>query len=325
MIQTREAAWYRFLTTDDTYDPDRLAFDQELLRRFYLARGYAEFTVVSAIAELTPEGDAFFLTFTLEEGPQYNFGKITIDSRLKRPDAGAAAEQFVHGAEGEVYNADQVEETIQALTDEVGRLGYAFARVEPVARPEPRGPDRRRHLSRSTKGPRVYVERIDIHGNVRTLDEVIRREFRLAEGDAFNTALLRRSRAADPQSRLLRDGRGAGPRRAAPPTRSSSTCGWPRSRPASCRSAPAISTSDGVLGDMRLTRAQPARPRPGAARQLHRLAAAPGDRLQLHRALLPRPRSRGRLRPVLPRVRLPVRSRPTTRPRAAARCAPAIR
>lgn len=191
VIQTKESAWYRFFTSDDTYDPDRLSFDQELLRRFYYARGYADFQVVSAVAELTPDGQEFFITFTVEEGPQYKFGKIDIDTTLRdlSPDQ---LRQFVETRSGEIYNADQIESTIQKLTDEVGRLGYAFVNIDPKVT---------KHRDDLTvdltyainEGPRVYVERIDIEGNVRTLDEVIRREFRLAEGDAFNTALLRRS------------------------------------------------------------------------------------------------------------------------------------
>jgi outer membrane protein insertion porin family len=191
VIQTRESAWYRFFTSDDTYDPDRLSFDQELLRRFYAARGYADFQVVSAVAELTPDGQEFFITFTVEEGPQYRFGKVDIDTTLR--DLGTdQLRQFVETKEGELFNADQIESTIQRLTDEVGRLGYAFVNIEPriVKNRDALTVDLTYAIN---EGPRVYVERIDIEGNVRTLDEVIRREFRLAEGDAFNTALLRRS------------------------------------------------------------------------------------------------------------------------------------
>jgi outer membrane protein insertion porin family len=191
VIQTKETAWYRFLTTDDTYDPDRLNFDQELLRRFYLARGHAQFSVVSAIAELTPDGQQFFITFTLEEGPVFNFGEINVESRLRDLPAEELT-QFLGTTSGTVYNADQIESTVQRFTDETGRLGYAFARIDPQQRinPESLTVDVTYVID---EGPRVYVERIDIRGNVRTLDEVIRREFRLAEGDAFNTALLRRS------------------------------------------------------------------------------------------------------------------------------------
>jgi len=192
VIQTREAAWYRFLTSDDTYDPDRLAFDQELLRRFYLARGYADFNVGSAIAELTPDGRNFVITFTLDEGDRYDFGTIDLESRL--PDLEPEQlRQLITTEAGEVYNADQIEDSIVALSEEIGELGYAFVEIEPVPTkdPEERVIDLTYVIN---EGSRVYIERIDIVGNLRTLDEVIRREFRVDEGDAFNTALLRRSR-----------------------------------------------------------------------------------------------------------------------------------
>ena len=191
VIQTRESAWYRFFTTDDTYDPDRLTFDRELLRRFYLANGYADFRVISAVAELTRDRSDFFVTFSLEEGERYRVGAIDIESRLRdlapsvlRPDVGFEP--------GDWYDADEVEETVQTLTESVGRRGYAFVDVRPrIER------DREAHTIDVTfligEGSRVYVERIDITGNDRTLDEVIRREFRLVEGDAFNTARIRRS------------------------------------------------------------------------------------------------------------------------------------
>jgi outer membrane protein insertion porin family len=192
VIQTKEAAWYRFFTTDDTYDPDRVAFDQELLRRFYLARGYADFNVRSAIAELTPDGQRFVITFTVEEGERYAFGDIDIESRV--PDLEPEQlRELLRTEPGDVYNADEVEDSIVALTEEIGELGYAFAEVEPV--PEKHDAERLIDLTYViNEGSRVYIERIDIVGNVRTLDEVIRREFRVSEGDAFNTALLRRSR-----------------------------------------------------------------------------------------------------------------------------------
>ncbi|MGH6944777.1 MAG: outer membrane protein assembly factor BamA [Geminicoccaceae bacterium] len=192
VIQTKEAAWYRFLTTDDTYDPDRLAFDQELLRRFYLARGYADFNVRSAIAELTPDGRGFIITFTVEEGEQYRFGTIDIESHLRDLEPNQLR-KLLETEPGDIYNADEIEDSIVALTEEVGKLGYAFVEVEP--KPNKHTDERIIDLTYViNEGSRVYVERIDIVGNVRTLDKVIRREFRLAEGDAFNTALLRRSR-----------------------------------------------------------------------------------------------------------------------------------
>ncbi len=191
-IASTENRWYRFFASSDTYDPDRLAFDRELLRKYYLERGYADMRVVAAVAELTEDRKAFFLTFTVEEGDLYRFGKIDITTTLKDLDI-ADLMSKVNTVEGEVYNADKVEKSIEALTFEAGRLGYAFVDVRPKVHR-----DQKSQTIGITyeinEGPRVYVERINITGNVRTMDKVIRREFRLAEGDAFNAAKLRRSR-----------------------------------------------------------------------------------------------------------------------------------
>jgi outer membrane protein insertion porin family len=249
VIQTTESAWYRLFTTDDTYDPDRVAFDQELLRRFYAARGYADFQVVSAVAELTPDGREFFLTFTLEEGPQYKFGNVAVDTSL-RDLSTEQLQRFVETKSGEIFNADLIEATIQSLTDEVGRLGYAFVEIDPQLRKN--AEDLTVDLTYQVKeGQRVYVERIDISGNVRTLDEVIRREFRLAEGDAFNSALLRRS-----QQRLRNLGffesvdvkteQGSAPDRVVIDTRVVERSTGELSFGAG------YSTQDGILGDVRL-------------------------------------------------------------------------
>ena len=250
VIATTESAWYRLLTSTDTYDPDRLAFDEELLRRFYLARGYVDFNVVSSVAELTPEGTEFYITFTVEEGPQYRFGTIGIDSRLRDLSA-EQLQAFVETKEGAVYNAEQVEATIQRLTDEVGRLGFAFVQIDPIVQrnPEDLTVDL---VYQINEGPRVYVERIDIRGNVRTLDEVVRREFRLAEGDAFNTALLRRS-----EQRIrnlgffetveVRTAQGSAPDRIVIDTRVVERSTGELSFGAG------FSTTDGALGDVRLT------------------------------------------------------------------------
>jgi outer membrane protein insertion porin family len=190
-IQTKESRWYRFLSTDDTYDPDRLTYDRELLRKFYLSQGYADFRVVSAIAELTPAKDGFFVTFTLEEGDRYRFGKIDLQSKIRELNANEIR-PLVTVKEGDWYNADEVEKTITSLTDALGNRGYAFVDVQPRV-----NRDRETHTIDVTfevqEGPRVFVERIDIIGNQRTLDYVVRREIRLVEGDAFNTSKVRRS------------------------------------------------------------------------------------------------------------------------------------
>jgi len=191
-IVTQESAFYRFLSSNDTYDPDRLQVDREKLRAFYLSEGYIDFKVVSAVAELSPEQDAFYITFTVDEGERYKLGKVEIKTSLKDLDP-KALRSLVQSAEGDWYDQDDVDRTVTALNDALGSLGYAFVDIQPRLDRDPK-----KKIVNVTydinEGPKVYVERIDIKGNVRTLDKVIRREFRLAEGDAFNTAKLRRTR-----------------------------------------------------------------------------------------------------------------------------------
>ncbi|MDE1968182.1 MAG: outer membrane protein assembly factor BamA [Alphaproteobacteria bacterium] len=193
IVSTKESRWWRFLSTSDTYDPDRISYDRDLLRKFYLSQGYADFRVVSAIAELTPERDGFLVTFTVEEGKRYKFGKVDLVNELKEIDP-ATLRALITTKEGDWYNADAVDNTIHTITNALGNRGYAFVQVQPRAR---RNADA--HTIDMTydvqEGPRVYVERIDITGNLRTLDRVIRREMRLVEGDAFSTEKLDRSQA----------------------------------------------------------------------------------------------------------------------------------
>lgn len=192
VIRTKQSRWWRFLSSDDTYDPDRLALDRELLRRFYLSEGYVDFRVQSAVAELTPNREEFILTFTVEEGDRYRVGNVSVTSTLPGLQKESITD-VVTFKSGDWYDANQVEKTIDKLQDAAGNLGYAFVDVRPRL-------ERNREkktidiVFEVAEGPRVYVERIDITGNVRTMDEVIRREFRLVEGDAFNAAKLRRSR-----------------------------------------------------------------------------------------------------------------------------------
>ena len=191
VISTKETAWYRFFTSDDTYDPDRLTFDRELLRRYYLRNGYADFRVLSGIAELTPDKQGFFVTFTVEEGERYKFGKVGIDAELKGLDPKVLDSQLTV-KEGDWYDASKVERNIDAITERLGNLGYAFVDVQP--RLNRHAEDRTVDISLVVReGPRVFVEEINIKGNIRTLDKVIRREMRLVEGDAFNTQRIRRS------------------------------------------------------------------------------------------------------------------------------------
>ena len=190
-ISTKEDIWYRFLSNDDRYDPDRLAFDQELLRRFYLSQGYADFRLVSAVAELSNTRDHFFITFTVEEGQRYRVGKIDINSALRNFDTEVLKDTIVP-VTGDWYNANYVRESSDAMNDKLGDLQFAFVDVRPDI-------ETRRDegvvdiVFNINESPRVFVERINISGNVRTLDKVIRREFLLAEGDPFNRSKLARS------------------------------------------------------------------------------------------------------------------------------------
>jgi outer membrane protein insertion porin family len=192
IIETKESRWYRFLSTADTYDPDRMTYDRELLRKYYLTQGYADFRVVSAVAELTPDRDGFVVTFTIDEGERYRFGKVDVDIKLKDLPREVVL-PLLTVQPGDWYDAEEVEHSISVLTDALGNLGYGFVEVKPeIARN--RGDHTLDVVFRVQEGPRVYVERIDINGNVRTLDKVIRREMRLVEGDAFNTNKMQRSK-----------------------------------------------------------------------------------------------------------------------------------
>jgi len=191
IINTRESAWWRFFSTTDYYDPDRTNYDKELLRKFYLNEGYVDFRVLSAVAELTPDRGDFFLTFTLEEGPRYKFGKINIKSEIKGLDA-ESLRQYLTTKEGDWYAADQIEKTITKLSTVLGDKQYAFVNILP-------NPDRHKDtltvdLNYDIKqGERVYIGRVNISGNQRTVDKVIRREMQVAEGDPFNTTKIHTS------------------------------------------------------------------------------------------------------------------------------------
>lgn len=190
-ISSQEERWYKFFSSDDRYDPDRVAYDEELLRQFYLREGYADFRVISANAELSPDQENFYLTFTVEEGQRYKIGQISVDSDLPGFDSSVLVDNITV-LPGQWYNADEVESSADAMTDRLGDLQYAFVSVRPDL-------DRNRDtLSidvtfRIGESPRVFVERIDVHGNVRTLDKVIRREMLLVEGDPFSRTKLARS------------------------------------------------------------------------------------------------------------------------------------
>lgn len=188
---TKQARFFRLFSSGTSYDPDRLAFDQQKLRQFYLTEGYADFRVVSAVAELTPDKRDFIITYVVEEGDRYKFGDVKVDSQLRDFDSDAMSKRLPI-KQGDWYNAKMVEDQVDALTETAGAFGYAFADVRP---------DFSRNKDdltmsvtfRIAEAPRVYVERVDVNGNTLTQDKVVRREFRLAEGDAFNTFQVKRS------------------------------------------------------------------------------------------------------------------------------------
>lgn len=191
VIKTTESNLLSFLKTSDVYDPDRIEADRDLLRRFYLKHGFADVRIVSAISEYDPALESFIVTFTIEEGDQYTFGQVDVQSNVRSVDAVTVADKL-KAKPGATYNAEAVEKSVEALSVEVARRGYPFAVVRP------RGDrDFQTHkinvVFTVDEGARAYIERIQIRGNTRTRDYVIRREFDLAEGDAYNRALIDRA------------------------------------------------------------------------------------------------------------------------------------
>lgn len=192
ILNTKESRWYSFYSGNDTYDPDRVAFDKEVLRKFYAARGFADFKVTSAIAEITKDKKSFILTFIVEEGERYKFGEINIESTLPDLQSEQQLREVIETKPDDTFNADQIEASVDAITGKLNDIGYAFVDVKTSF--ERNVQDRIMSLTYNiSEGPKVYIDRINIAGNVRTLDKVIRREFRIAEGDPYNAAKLRRS------------------------------------------------------------------------------------------------------------------------------------
>ncbi|WP_324827909.1 outer membrane protein assembly factor BamA [Qipengyuania zhejiangensis] len=190
---TKQARLTSFFSSNTSYDPDRLAFDQQKLRQFYLTEGYADFRVVSAVAELTPDKRDFIITYVVEEGERYKFGDVKVESQIRDFDSETMTGRLPMKG-GDFYDAKQVEDTVEQLTELAGTFGYAFADISPDFR---RNPD---DLTMDVtfvlrEAPRVYVERIDVNGNTLTQDKVLRREFRISEGDAFNSLGVARSTA----------------------------------------------------------------------------------------------------------------------------------
>ncbi|WP_192364545.1 outer membrane protein assembly factor BamA [Mesorhizobium mediterraneum] len=192
VISTKRSSILSFVLRDDVYDEDKLRADQELLRRFYYNHGYADFQVISAVGELDETTNKYTVTITVQEGERYTFGDVSVESTIPEVDA-ASLQSVVETHKGDVYNAENVEDTIIALTERVAGSGYPFAQVTP------RGDRNFENRTISVvytidQGTKAYVERIEIRGNDRTRDYVIRREFDVSEGDAFNQVLIQRAK-----------------------------------------------------------------------------------------------------------------------------------
>ena len=192
VIVTEESHWYKFLSTNDNYDPDRIEYDKEQLRKFYRNKGYYDFRIISAVAELSPERNGFVVTYTIEEGQRYKFGKLSVETELQKLD-GTVLQQLLPIRTGQIYQDESIEQATDALTFAAGAAGFAFVDVRPryIPNRETRTVD---VVFAVKEGPRVYIDRIDIIGNTRTLDYVIRRQMNVNEGDAYNRVLVDRSR-----------------------------------------------------------------------------------------------------------------------------------
>ena len=192
VLVTKQSSWWNPFLKNNTYDADRLEYDKELLRRYYLKNGFADIQILSADAHLVPDGTAFEINFAVEEGPRYTVADVAVDVGKANLDPNGLTRVVKTGV-GDTYNASKVDKSVENLTIEAGNQGFVFAKVEPKVDRNATGSTVNITYQLS-EGNRAYVERIDIVGNTRTRDEVIRRELRLYEGDAFNRTLVERAR-----------------------------------------------------------------------------------------------------------------------------------
>ncbi|MCC7266490.1 MAG: outer membrane protein assembly factor BamA [Caulobacteraceae bacterium] len=192
VVVTEETRLLKFFSSNTNYDPDRIEYDKEQLRKHYRNRGFYDFRVISAVAELAPDKNGFVITYTLDEGPEYKFGKLTVETELSKLDKNLL-QALLPIRSGQTYQDERIEQATDSLTFAAGAAGFAFVDVRPryTANREAKTVDVTFQVN---EGPRVYVDRIDIVGNTRTLDYVIRRELNIAEGDAYNRVLVDRSR-----------------------------------------------------------------------------------------------------------------------------------
>lgn len=192
-LSSKETRWYRFLSSSDKFNPNRIEYDRELLTRFYQSRGYADFKIISVITNVSEKKDRFYITYTIDEGSRFKFGKIDLDSKLKTTKINLEQlKQDIVTKTGKIYDIRQVEKSIDKMTQKINDEGFAFVEIVPTV-----DLDEEKKLVNITyhigESKRVYINKINITGNVRTEDKVIRREFRLAEGDPYNASRIQRS------------------------------------------------------------------------------------------------------------------------------------
>jgi len=192
VIATKKSNMLSWLTRGDVYSEDRLAADEEALRRFYYNRGYADFRIISSSAVLDEATNKYTISFVIDEGARYRLGDIEVESLVPGIDS-ESVRNIVKTSPGDVYSAKRIEDTIQQLNDRVADFGYAFAKVEPIPNRD-FGSNTISITYAIDQGPRAYVERIEVRGNNKTRDYVIRREFDFGEGDAFNQTLMQRAK-----------------------------------------------------------------------------------------------------------------------------------
>ena len=217
-LRTTESNLLSFLKTSDVYNPAVFEADQEALRKFYLNNGYADFRIISAVADYDAADEAFYITYTIEEGDRYEIGAVDIESNIVNL-PGEELRREVRTDPGDRYSAEDVDKTLEDMTLAVAEKGYAFGQVRPRGFRDPQT-DRVNITYVVEEGPRVYVERINIVGNTRTQDFVIRREFDLAEGDAFNRVLVDRAKRRLEQPAIFQIASASPTRPAPPPTAS---------------------------------------------------------------------------------------------------------
>ncbi len=191
IVSSREYAWFRVLSSSDEYNPDRVEYDEYLLHKFYLHEGYADFSIISANAELSPDRKSFYLVFDVSEGPRYRVSSVKINSGIRTLDA-KQLRGLVPVSKGDWFDGDAVAEGVDALSKHALNLGYAFVQVNPQIAPDP-ATKKIAIVLNVIEGPRVYIQRIDITGNTRTEDRVIRRELTVAEGDGYNQSKIDQS------------------------------------------------------------------------------------------------------------------------------------